>query len=171
MIRMRTAPSSIPSFVASLAALAAVAIGLGLPALSSPAWADEALPDSAGGRYVFQKQADGVVRLDTQTGEVSLCNQKAVGWACEAAPDDRALLESEIARLQRENVALKKDMLARGLPLPPGAVAEPPAAQNGVTLRLPTDADIDRMVALAGHLWHRIIDAVERAQKQILNKS
>ena len=67
------------------------------------------------------------MRLDKQTGDVSLCSQRTVGWACQAAPDDRAVLEDEIARLRRENAALKKDILARGLPLPAGAMAEPPA--------------------------------------------
>jgi hypothetical protein len=77
---------------------------------AGPAVADDATPDTAGGRYVFAKQADGFVRLDTQTGEVSLCGQKSVGWACEAAPEDRAVLESEIARLRTENATLKKDL-------------------------------------------------------------
>ncbi len=71
------------------------------------------------------------MRLDTQTGEVALCSQHAVGWACEAAPEDRAVLENEIARLRSENAALKKEILARGLPLPPGATPEPPVAANG----------------------------------------
>ncbi|MGO9891188.1 MAG: hypothetical protein ACLP0L_25250, partial [Solirubrobacteraceae bacterium] len=26
----------------------------------------------------------GYLRLDTQTGEVALCSQRSVGWACEA---------------------------------------------------------------------------------------
>lgn len=141
---------------------------------TGPALADEPVPDSAGGRYLFEKQADGFVRLDTRTGEVSLCSQRAVGLACQAAPDDRALLENEIAQLQAENAALKKELLARGLPLPPGAGAAgaPQAAQDGaITLRLPSDADIDRMVARAGQVWHRFMDAVARVQKQILNKS
>jgi len=85
-----------------------------------PALADETTPDNEGGRYSFSKQADGVLRLDTQTGDVSLCSQRSVGWACQAVPDDRAVLENEIARLRRENVVLKKDILGRGLPLPAG---------------------------------------------------
>jgi len=146
------------------------------PALGAMATADDALPpDTQGGRYIFNKQADGFVRLDTQTGDVSLCSQQPVGWACEVAPDDRAVFESEVARLRGENAALKKDILSRGLPLPPGIAAEPLAqndtAQNGqITLHLPSDADIDRVVALVGQVWHRFVDAVERAQKQVLNK-
>jgi hypothetical protein len=151
-----------------LAAAALVALGWAVPAM-----ADDPPTDSAGGRYSFAKQADGqgisYLRLDTQTGEVSLCSRKPVGFACEAAPEDRAVLENEIARLQRENAELKKDLLSRGLPLPPGAM--PPLAQDGGTVRLPSDADIDRVVDFAGRVWHRFIDAVARAQKQILNKS
>ena len=146
-----------------------------------PACADEATPDTAGGRYIFEQQADGqgngYLRLDTQTGEVSLCSRKAVGWACEAAPEDRAVLENEIARLRAENAALKKDILSRGLPLPPGVMTEPSTAQNEQpqngqpSLQLPSDADIDRMVAFVDRVWHRLVDAIHRAQKQILNKS
>jgi hypothetical protein len=144
--------------------------------LIAPLRADPTPPDTAGGRYVFSKQADGFVRLDTQTGDVSLCSPKSIGWACQAAPDDRAVLENEIARLRGENTALKKDLLARGLPLP-GASSAPPVAQseqpqNGTsTLRLPSDADVDRMVGLAGRVWHRFLDALDRAEKQVLNKS
>jgi len=115
---------------------------------------------------------EGFVRLDTQSGEVALCSRRTVGWACQAAPEDRAALENEIARLRRENAALKKDLLSRGLPLPPGAMPTPPVAQNDEhMLRLPNDADIDRMVAFVGRVWHRLVEAIARAQKEVLNKS
>jgi hypothetical protein len=140
-----------------------------------PALADDATPDSAGGRYVFSKQADGFARLDTQSGQVSLCSPKPVGWACEAAPEDRAALENEIERLRADNAALKKAILSRGLPLPPGITPEPLAQSDQLTVHLPSDADIDRMAAYVGQVWgdvwHRFVDAVERAQKQVLNKS
>jgi len=159
-------------------AIVIVALCVAGPAITRKALADEAPPpDTAGGRYIFEKQADGFLRLDTQTGEVALCSQRAVGWACQAAPEDRAVLENEIARLRAENAALKKDLVARGLPLPADAGAAPPTAhndqpQNGEpSLRLPSDAEIDRMVALVGRVWHRFVDAINRAQKQMLNKS
>jgi hypothetical protein len=128
-------------------------------------------PDTAGGRYVLSKQDDGFLRLDTQSGAVSLCRAEAVGWACQAVPDDRALFEREIARLQTENAALKKILLTHGLALPPGAASETPSTQNAPSLRLPSDAEIDRMVAFVGELWQRFVDAVARAQKQMFNKS
>jgi hypothetical protein len=152
-----------------VAAIAVMCVSV--PADTRAVLADEATPDTAGGRYIFEKQTDGFVRLDTQTGAVSLCSQQPVGWACEAAPEDRAVLENEITRLRSENAALKKDILSRGLPLPPGAMPEPPAGQNDITVRLPSDADVDRVVAFADRIWRRLVDVIERAQKQILNKS
>ena len=159
-------------------ATAVAALGAAL-AVAAPALADDATPDSASGRYMFNKTADGVVRLDTKSGEVALCSQRTVGWACTAAPEDRAVLEDEIARLRAENAALKKDILARGLPLPPGANPVPspeqPSAQNktsqnSITVPLPSDADIDRVTGFANRVWHRFKDMVERAQQQIFSK-
>ncbi len=160
---------------AKLIAFGTAGLSLILSAATAPAVADDMQPDNPGGRYIFSKTADGFVRLDTQSGAVALCSQKSVGWACETAPEDRAVLEHEIARLRGENVALKKDLLSRGLPLPEGAGVEPAPqpsiAQNQITIPLPSDADINRAVEFAGRVWHRIIEAVQHARQQILNKS
>jgi len=139
--------------------------------LSTPVVADDATPGTGGGRYTLNNVADGFLRLDTQTGEVALCSQRAVGWACQAAPEDRAAFESEIARLRSENAALKQAMLSRGLPLPPGATPEPQSSpDNDITIHLPDSADIDRAVAYVGRIWQHFVEAVARAQKQMLNK-
>jgi hypothetical protein len=141
-------------------------------ALAAPALAEAEMPDSEHGRYIFSKVAEGFLRLDTQTGQVSVCSQRAVGFACQAAPDDRAVLENEIARLRAENAGLKKEMLAHGLALPgTGAVAPESSGthDNEITIRLPDNSEIDRVVAYAGQLWHRFVEAIARAQKQVLN--
>jgi hypothetical protein len=151
----------------AIAVAAAVLIG---PAIG-PALADEATPDTEGGRYVFSKQATGFLRLDTRSGAVSLCTEQPVGWACQTAPEDRAVFENEIARLQSENAALKKVLLAHGLSLPPGVAPDAATSQNDSTLRLPSDADLDRAIAFVGHFWQRFVDAIARAQKQVFNKS
>ncbi len=160
--------------------LKSIAIVVAAFCVSVPVCADEATPDTAGGRYVFEKQtagqADSYLRLDTQTGEVALCSPKAVGWACEAAAEDRAVFEDEITRLRSENAALKKEILSHSLPLPAGVMAEP-LAQNDTpqntesVIRLPSDVDIDRMMSFVDHVWHTFVEAVERAQKRVFNKS
>jgi hypothetical protein len=158
----------------------ALAIVVALVCLVAPAWADDETPDSDHGRYSFTKVADGLLRLDLQTGQVSLCSQRTVGWACQAAPDDRAVFETEIARLRSENAALKKELIAHNLALPNGVMAEPPAAGSGegapkvgdkpgATLGDKTGDDMDRMVEAAGRLWQRFVDAIARAQRQVFN--
>ncbi|MFY9895068.1 MAG: hypothetical protein WAK63_13155 [Xanthobacteraceae bacterium] len=150
-------------------AFAAVVVGC---CLIVAAFADDAMPENDGGRYTFSKVADGFLRLDTQTGEVSICSQRTVGWACQAVPEDRAVLESEIARLRHENAALKKDMLARGLPLPASTLPEPPVVRDGDHALPPRlHSDLDHMMALVDRMWHRLVEAIAHAQKQMLNKS
>jgi hypothetical protein len=149
--------------------IAAALIGF---CLLVPALADEATPDNDGGRYSFSKQADGLLRLDTQTGDVSLCSQRTVGWACQAVPDDRAVFENEISRLRRENAVLKKDILTRGLPLPAGVTSERPALSEDQHLPgLNDNADVERVLAFARRAWHRFIEIIARAEKQIMDKS
>ena len=138
-----------------------------------PALAEDATPapDNDEARYTFSKVADGFLRLDTKTGEVSLCSRQTVGWACLAVPEDRALLENEIARLRAENGALKRDLLARGLPLPPGALPEPPPLRYDRAPHWSDHSNLDRMMVFADRLWHRLVEAIARAQRQVLNRS
>lgn len=151
-------------------AYAAIIVGFCLVVVAR---AEETTPDSGGGRYTFSKVTEGLARLDSETGEVSICSQRTVGWACQAVPEDRAVLENEIARLRHENVALKKVILSHGLPLPAGAAAEvPPAAHDDN--RAPgvgVETDVDRVIAFVGRVWHRLVEAIAQAQKQVLNKS
>src|SRR6185369_5751847 len=121
-------------------------------------------PDSENGRYSFSAVPDGMLRLDTRTGAVSLCGKQAAGWACNSVPDERAALENEIARLQRENGALKKDMLARNLPLPGGVATAPTERQRELNLKvpLPSDAEIDRVMSAFEKMWRRLVDMMQR---------
>jgi hypothetical protein len=132
----------------------------------APAAHAQSAPDSENGRYSFSPVSDGMLRLDTRTGQVSLCARKDASWACNTVPDERAALENEIARLQRENGAMKKDMLARGLPLPSGvAGSAPPADQQrelNLKVPLPSDAEIDRVMSAFEKIWRRLVDMVQK---------
>lgn len=141
--------------------------------LSASTAIGETPPPLGEARYSFHKVPDGFVRLDTQTGEVALCSSQPVGWACVTAPEDRAVLENEIARLRRDNAALKHELLGHGLALPPGTQPEPSASNDEpqVVIRLPDSADIDRMVALAGKMWRQFLEAIVDAQNQMMHKS
>jgi hypothetical protein len=130
----------------------------------APAAHAQPAPDSENGRYTFSQVPDGLLRLDTRTGAVSLCGRKDAGWACTSVPDERQALESEIARLQRENGAMKKEMLARGLPLPGGVASAPTDKQRELQLKvpLPSDAEIDRVMSAFEKMWRRLIDMVQK---------
>jgi len=146
--------------------LIAAVLGLAVTA----AQAQTATPDSENGRFTFNQVPDGLIRLDTRTGQVSLCNKRTVGWACQAVPDERAALETEIGRLQSENATLKKEMIARGVPLPGGIRTDPSAVRPQIELKLPSDADIDRMMTFMEKMWRRLIDMVQRMQKDVEKK-
>ena len=134
----------------------------------------EAKPDDADGRFTFSRMNDGYVRLDNRTGQVSFCGKRNVGWTCQLAPDDRGALENEIARLQEENVTLKRDLLGRGLPLP-GTVKPEPKPQVSQNERapfsLPPDPNIERMKVMVEKMWRHLVDMITALQKDVLKKS
>jgi len=130
----------------------------------APAAQAQPAPDSENGRYTFSAVPDGMLRLDTRTGAVSICARKDSAWACTLVPDERAALENEIARLQRENGALKKDMLGRGLPLPGGVASAPSGSQRELNLKvpLPSDAEIDRVMSAFEKMWRRLVEMMQK---------
>jgi hypothetical protein len=140
-------------------ALTLATVSLGAAAQAQPT------PDGENGRYTFSTVADGVLRLDTRTGQVSLCARQAAGWSCNLVPDERSALESEIARLQRENGTLKKDMLARNLPLPKDVTGLPQGGQRELNLKvpIPSDAEIDRMMSAFEKMWRRLTDMMQKS--------
>ena len=143
-----------------------VLLGMTLILAAPAAQAQTATPDGENGRYSFGTVADGMLRLDTRTGQVSLCAKQAAGWSCSTVPDERQALESEIARLQRENGALKKDILARNLPLPSDVTGVPQTAQQRelqLKVPLPSDAEIDRVMSAFEKMWRRLVDMVQKS--------
>jgi hypothetical protein len=124
--------------------------------------------DTASGHFAFREVADGVLRLDADSGRVSLCSKRSAGWVCEAVPETTAALEAEIGRLQDQNASLKRELLAHGLPLPEGPAvgsrpSPPPDARAPDT---PSDADLDRVMTFLDKLWNRLVGMVQNMQKQ-----
>jgi hypothetical protein len=155
---------------------------LGLAAGTAPAAAQGA-PESDNGRFSFKEVPDGILRLDSRTGQVSLCG-RITEWACRTLADDRTALESEIGRLLDENAALRKQLEASRAPAPgetappaaqstpnqqvaPSAPLAPPAApkQSERELTLPSDADVNRMMSFLEKMWRRLLDMAERTQR------
>ena len=121
------------------------------------------------------------MRLDSRTGQVSQCGWSASTWSCKVVPDERLALESEIARLQHDNAALKNSLLASGLELPGGVLAEAPAAPGPVPPgtvpnlsakeskgpAMPSEADIDRAFTFVKNAWRRLVDMMVDLQRDM----
>ena len=147
---------------------AALVVAAGLLAVPVAAISQTEMPDSENGRFTFSQSGADVLRLDGRTGQVSLCSKREVGWSCMTVPDERAALEAEISRLQRENVVLKRELMARGIPLP-GNMQEPqahPSKREELGVRLPSDADLERVTAFIEKVWRRLVDMVQTMQKE-----
>jgi hypothetical protein len=140
--------------------------------LAAPsARAQTTAPDSENGRrFSLNPVADGMLRLDTRTGQVSLCSKREAGWTCQVVPDERAVLESEIARLQGENGLLKKEMIAHGVALPAPMKTDRLKTRPDAELRLPSDAELDRVMAFMEKAWRRLLDMVDEIQKERARK-
>jgi hypothetical protein len=149
-------------------------------------------PGSDAARYSFFRVQDTFIRLDSQTGQVAQCGHGGSGWACKLAPDERAALESEIGRIQGENALLKKELLARGIELPgnmkadpaPGPMAKAPESgaeprpvpprdvpQSEPNVRIPSDAELDKVMGFMEKVWGRLVEMMVRLQRDVQRKT
>ncbi|MBB3976167.1 exonuclease VII small subunit [Rhizobium azooxidifex] len=101
------------------------------------------------GRYQMERTAEGFVRLDTVTGEVSLCKEASGQMACRMAADERAAFEVELDSLTRRVEALEK--------------AEKSALSDDKP-RLPTDEEIDRTMGIMERMMRRLMAIVKNLE-------
>jgi hypothetical protein len=143
----------------------------------------QSMPEVENGHYALAPVTDGVMRLDTRSGAVSICSNSGAGWACYAVPDERAALDAEIGRLQADNERLKTQLAARE-PTVTGKIdealpkdtlpktdslkkPEPPVAEGErkIEIPLPSDRDMNRMMSFLEQAWRRLIEMANRVQK------
>ena len=105
----------------------------------------------AEGRYEMQETENGIIRLDTETGRVSLCKFENDELICRTAADDRTAYESEIERLTSEIEALRQNA---------GAAADG-------ELDLPSDQEIDEVVGTFEKFTKAILDAMKRLEENL----
>ena len=110
--------------------------------MSLLASASAAEPD----RYRLEKTPNGYVRMDTRTGEMSICQEKWGELVCRMAADERTAVQDEMERLQTELKALD-DQLATVKALE-DRVAK---LENSVTAKieqsLPTEEDFNKTMS------------------------
>jgi uncharacterized protein YdcH (DUF465 family) len=72
------------------------------PDKADSATKDAAKPGPPSQRYRFSHSAEGVLRLDNETGQVTLCRPLNGGWVCNPAPEETAVLQAELKRKDAE---------------------------------------------------------------------
>lgn len=81
-----------------------------LPLAFLAALAVEARADTE--RYTLEKTEDGYVRLDKQTGEMSICKETEAQLVCRVAADERKALQDEIDRFAERLGEIEKRLAA-----------------------------------------------------------
>ena len=97
-------------------------------------------------RYAMKDIEDGILRLDTFSGDVSYCRKKSDAWVCETAADDRAVLGDEVTRLEAENRKLKKRV---------AELEKSSGADQRNSLQLPNDEELDEVMGFLERLMRR----------------
>ena len=112
---------------------------------TSLATAQEAATD----RYTLEKSESGFVRLDRQSGAVTLCTEADGTLTCRMAADERAAYDEDRARLEKRVEALEKQ------------IADGTAARSG---ELPSDAEIDRSIGIMERFMRAFFGLVQEFQ-------
>ena len=120
-----------------------------LAAAQTPPTPDAQTAPQAGDRFRFSPVDGGVLRLDSQSGQVSFCRARAGGWSCETAADDRAALEAEIKRLSDRVAALERQ-------------SNDPANR----FRTPSDQEIEQVMGFFEKMMKRFRGVVESLKKE-----
>ena len=118
-------------------------IAIGLAALLIPATLSAAEPDVS--RFQLERSGDHFIRLDKQTGAMSLCEEKEGSLVCRMAADERAAYEDELDRLSERVGALENKSI--------------------VNKALPSDAEIDRSISIMERMMKSFMGVVKQFQE------
>ena len=99
----------------------------------------------------MQKTDTGIARLDTQTGEVSLCQEKDGDLVCRMAADERTAFELEL------------DLLAKRIEILEKAVGE---GQTALKPRLPTKEEIDQTMSIMERMMRSFMGIVKDLERE-----
>ena len=105
-------------------------------------------------RYRLERTENGYVRLDTTTGEMSICEERGGQLVCRMAVQERTALQDEIDRLQARLDGLEKrvaDLEKR--PTIPDAL-------------LPSEEEFDRSMDYMERFFHRFMGIVKDFEKK-----
>jgi flagellar motility protein MotE (MotC chaperone) len=132
--RMRVSTLLIPAAVGSL--------------IAATAWSADTE------RYRLEKSADGYVRMNIETGAMSLCQERDGQLVCKMAADERAAFQDEIDRLQ-EHVKKLDERVAK--------LESTPSAR--LESNLPTEEEFEKTMGYMERFLRGFMDIVKDMNK------
>jgi hypothetical protein len=106
-------------------------------------------------RYRLEKTDSGYVRMDTATGEMSICEERSGQLVCKLAADERAAFQRDIDRLQT-----KLDDVE-------GRVAKLEARPSIPETLLPSDEQVDKGIDIMEKFFRSFMGIVKELDKDI----
>ncbi|RUM98914.1 hypothetical protein EET67_04515 [Pseudaminobacter arsenicus] len=106
-------------------------------------------------RYRLEKTDTGYVRMDTQTGEMSICEERDGQLICKLATDMRTAFEGEVERLQDAVTALEERIAKLEAALP----AKPQSA-------LPTEEEFEKTMGYMERFLRRFMGIAKDMEEE-----
>jgi len=151
-------------------------VGMAILVAASAATAQDPRP----GRYTMHKTDDGFVRLDTDTGAVSLCRKTSSGWGCNAISDASPSMGpshdgprsnggpppySGPENLAAQNAELKAEIQRLEELLELRGSRKPPAAGKNGSFKLPTEGEVDQALDYFERMLKKFQERLKRLEK------
>ncbi|MEP3435795.1 MAG: hypothetical protein ABJN75_03295 [Hoeflea sp.] len=107
-------------------------------------------------RFTMEKTENGFVRMDTLTGEMSICSEKADQLVCRLAADERRAFEQTLTDLSARVSELEQRLDAM--------------APSAGTSEIPDEAELDRALGAMEKVMRRFFGMVEELQRDFEDK-
>jgi hypothetical protein len=106
-------------------------------------------------RYTLEKTADGYVRMDTRTGEMSICTERSGQLVCKLAAEERTAFQDELDRIIGRLDAVEKRLAAvETSPSPPNA-------------GLPTEQQFEQTLSFMERFVRRFVDVAKDIDRDL----
>lgn len=136
-----------------------------LAALAGATAATAGTADNSTGRYTMSPVDGGFLRLDTQTGAVSMCARTGTAWACTPVEDrSGASTAAELSKLESENKDLKDRIKSLE---DSGAARQPLDAPPSGKAELPTEQEVDQALDYLERVYKKVRDRVKNLDKPL----
>lgn len=108
------------------------------------------------GRYRLEKTPEGYVRMDRETGEMSVCAMRDAQLVCKLAADERSAFQNELDRLTTRLGEIEKRL---------SAIEESPVLKPENLL--PSEEQVERSLGLMEQFFRRFLGIVKEMDKEL----